>query len=134
MNKQLWTPSYLFFMAGSCGACLSFFYVICDVLQKPFLRKCVSPLVSLGMNAILLFCWHGPAEELLESVYVQPEPIGNARNVAKHGTLIRVLQKDILQGIFQEKRYAMLVYVILKIVAFTIALHIARKRGYFWKI
>ena len=65
---------------------------------------------------------------------MQPEPIGNAPQVGKVGTVISVLQKDILEGIFDEKKYATLVYVLLKIGAFTVALHVARKRNYFWKI
>jgi predicted acyltransferase len=31
MNKQLWSPAYLFFMAGSCGYLLIVFYVIYDL-------------------------------------------------------------------------------------------------------
>jgi hypothetical protein len=30
MNKQLWSPSYLSFMAGCSGCCLCFFYVLFD--------------------------------------------------------------------------------------------------------
>ena len=32
MNKQLWSPSYLFFMAGSCGSLLALFFAVVDAL------------------------------------------------------------------------------------------------------
>lgn len=31
MNKQIWSPSYLFFMTGSCGGVLVAFYTLCDI-------------------------------------------------------------------------------------------------------
>ena len=40
MNKQLWSPSYLFFMTGCCGCCLCIFYLIFDYTkwQPPGMR------------------------------------------------------------------------------------------------
>ena len=31
MNKQLWPPSYLFFMAGACGLLLVALYIVYDL-------------------------------------------------------------------------------------------------------
>ena len=43
MNKQLWSPSYLFFMAGCTGILLSSFYVLMDWVswQPTWTRKAV---------------------------------------------------------------------------------------------
>ena len=34
MNKQLWSVSYVFFMAGSCGAALALVYYLVDVKNE----------------------------------------------------------------------------------------------------
>ena len=34
MNKQLWSASYLFFMAGTCGASLLLAYILVDIKHK----------------------------------------------------------------------------------------------------
>eukprot|EP00949_MAST-11_sp_MAST-11-sp1_P001627 g1627.t1 len=137
MNKQMWTPSYLFFMAGSCGMCLSFFYVLCDVITterpKRIIRAIVSPLVAVGMNAILVFCWHGPAESLLEAVYIRPVAIGDAPPNDKH-TIIDLLRHGILGAMITDLRWVQFVYVMLKIGTFTAVMVYCRKIGYFWKI
>ena len=41
MNKQLWSPSYLFFMAGCTGAFLSLFYILMDFTtwQPKFMQQ-----------------------------------------------------------------------------------------------
>lgn len=42
MNKQLWSPSYLFFMAGACGATLSVALALLDYtdcLPRPLRTK-----------------------------------------------------------------------------------------------
>ena len=59
-------------MAGTCGLSLGLVYAGVDRehrLQKVF-RKVFSPLQFMGMNAILVFFWHGPAEAVLDSVYI----------------------------------------------------------------
>lgn len=33
MNKQLWSPSYLFFMAGACGGLLSVVFALLDYTE-----------------------------------------------------------------------------------------------------
>lgn len=42
MNKQLWSPSYLFFMAGTCGGLLSVVFALLDYtewLPRPLRTK-----------------------------------------------------------------------------------------------
>lgn len=40
LNKQLWSPSYVFLMAGTSGLFLSFFYAIMDFTTwQPFCMK-----------------------------------------------------------------------------------------------
>lgn len=72
INKQLWSFSYLNFMSGACGAALLIVYLMVDVEHKyrSFFRKMFRPLEYMGMNAILVFFWHGTAEAILHSVYV----------------------------------------------------------------
>jgi predicted acyltransferase len=41
VNKQTWSPSYLFMMAGVAGFSLSFFYLIidCQAWQPQFMKR-----------------------------------------------------------------------------------------------
>ena len=52
MNKNLYSISYMLFMAGASGLFLTAFYVVLDVWKvvMPF-----QPLVWMGINAILVF-------------------------------------------------------------------------------
>ena len=63
MNKQTWSPSYLFFMAGSCGYLLIALYVVYDLPANPldpsytpfwrrFLRRFFEPARWVGMNTV----------------------------------------------------------------------------------
>jgi hypothetical protein len=48
MNKQLWSPSYLFFMAGACGGLLSVVFALLDYtewLPRPLRTKWRLPSV-----------------------------------------------------------------------------------------
>jgi heparan-alpha-glucosaminide N-acetyltransferase len=103
MNKQLWSTSYLLFMAGSCGAALTAIYVAIDVRPsadggddsddsdagstervcvrvlrsaQSWLRWLLFPLQAMGMNAILFFFWHGPATTIINAVFLDPETEG----------------------------------------------------------
>ena len=70
MNKQLWSLSYSLFMSGTCGFSLAIVYTCLDVdmpESKPWKQRLqrlgtriFKPLQCMGMNAILVFCWHGP--------------------------------------------------------------------------
>ncbi|PRP89041.1 hypothetical protein PROFUN_02319 [Planoprotostelium fungivorum] len=52
LNKNMYSPSFLFLMAGAAGIVLSLFYIVVDVyqIQKPFM-----PLIWLGSNSIILY-------------------------------------------------------------------------------
>ena len=161
MNKQLWSTSYLCFMAGTCGACLTLVYGLIDAplarsmvaaenrrggppLSSSFSPKwssaikiLLSPLQYMGTNAILIFFWHGTAENVLDVVYWQTPQVGGGYvNVVpgylfgeRDGWFNRVL----LMGIFSPE-FAQLVYVLLKIGCYAVAMWQCYKNGYFWKI
>lgn len=52
MNKNLFSLSYIFFMAGTATACLLLFAAVIDMakIEAPF-----RPLIWLGMNALFVF-------------------------------------------------------------------------------
>lgn len=64
VNKQLWSPSYLFVTAGMCGYCLATMYVIFDLdtLGSPgadavqrLLRTMLTPMRWVGLNTIFIY-------------------------------------------------------------------------------
>ncbi|MBA4218979.1 MAG: DUF1624 domain-containing protein [Proteobacteria bacterium] len=63
INKSLWTPSYVFAMAGWALLILAAFYWLLDASPRPLDRarwaRWAHPLVVLGMNAIALFVLSG---------------------------------------------------------------------------
>lgn len=71
INKSLWTPSYVFAMAG--WACLVFaaFYWLLDAMPQPLARarwaRVLHPLVVFGMNALFLFALSGLVVKLLHA-------------------------------------------------------------------
>ena len=89
MNKQLWSLSYLLFMSGTCGAALLVSYMMVDIDHG--YRKCfkfiLRPLEYMGMNAILVFFWHGTAEAILHSVYITTGSDPLAPNQERHNLL-----------------------------------------------
>jgi len=142
MNKQLWSTSYLLFTAGTCGAALILTYLAVDNVRNgaapPLrVRGCrllLAPLEMMGMNAILVFFWHGTAEALLNAVYVAP-PHAGGRFAARGG-----LEGD--QGwiylhalsFIPDLVVRQIVYVLLKIACFAVATWICYRKRYFWKI
>ena len=75
MNKQTWSPSYLFFMAGSCGYLLIALYVVYDLpsnhpldpsyvpfWMRRFLRRFFEPARWVGMNTIFVYIMAPSAE------------------------------------------------------------------------
>ena len=63
INKSLWTPSYVFAMAGWALLVFASFYWLLDAAPQPLARarwaRLAQPLVVLGMNAIFLFALSG---------------------------------------------------------------------------
>jgi predicted acyltransferase len=72
INKSLWTPSFVFAMAG--WACLVFaaFYWLLDAMPQPLARarwaRVFHPLVVFGMNALFLFVLSGFVAKLLHTI------------------------------------------------------------------
>lgn len=62
INKNLWTPSYVVFMAGFATCIFALFYFIVDV--KGY-KRWATPLIIYGMNAIFVFTLSGVAGRLL---------------------------------------------------------------------
>ena len=148
MNKQLWSLSYSLFMSGTCGFSLAVVYYIVDLdiekqenSLKTKVKRCVSllfkPLQCMGMNAILVFCWHGPAEQLLEFVYITDTNNPLLDNPNKY-TLLSWFQQDVLGSITGDSDLndggTSLLYVTVKLtIYFLVTMHLA-KIGYFWKV
>ena len=146
MNKQLWSTSYLFFMAGSCGACLTLVYGLIDAPAKEgerstpqwskTMKKILAPMQYMGMNAILIFFWHGTAESMLDIVGSQTPQIGGGYKEETPGYLFGEgdgwFNRNVLGWMGPE--LAQLVYVLLKISCFAVAMWYCQRVGYFWKI
>ncbi len=67
INKNLWTSSYVIFMAGFALVCLAMFYWLIDV--KGY-RKWAMPFVMFGVNAIAVFVLSGIVGRLLNLIKV----------------------------------------------------------------
>lgn len=83
INKSLWTPSFVFTMAG--WACLVFavFYWLLDAMPQPLSRarwaRVLHPLVVFGMNALFLFVLSGLVAKLLHTV-----KLADGRSLGRH--------------------------------------------------
>ncbi len=138
MNKQLWTVSYVSFMAGTCGLSLVVVYCCVDIEHKvqKYFRLLFSPLQYMGMNAILVFFWHGPAEAVLDSVYITYGDNQLDPNLKRH-TILDWVKNDVVGNLVDGGASAPLttmIYICLKIVCFLIATWRLYKMKYFWKI
>ena len=69
INKSLWTPSYVFTMAGWALLVFAAFYWLLDAMPQPLARarwaRLLHPLVVFGMNAIFLFALSGLVAKML---------------------------------------------------------------------
>ena len=72
INKSLWTPSYVFAMAGWALLVFAVFYWLLDAMPQPLARqrwaRLFHPLVVFGMNALFLFALSGLVAKLLYTV------------------------------------------------------------------
>ena len=149
MNKQAWTPSYLLFMAGTCGGALLAAYALLDADLAPLasgaggrLRACArrlcAPLEYMGMNSILVFFWHGTASALLNAFYWAPPAVGGGHQWENaHGALCDdegLIYRKLLAAVVADHALRQLVYVLLKIACFMVGTWACFKTGYFWKI
>ena len=69
INKSLWTPSYVVFMAGWANIIFGVFYWLLDAMPLPMARarmaRWAHPLVVFGMNALFIFALSGLVAKLL---------------------------------------------------------------------
>lgn len=69
INKSLWTPSYVVFMAGWANLVFGVFYWLLDAMPLPLARarlaRWAHPLVVFGMNALFIFALSGLVAKLL---------------------------------------------------------------------
>jgi predicted acyltransferase len=70
INKQIWTPSYVFFAAGLALLGLSVLFYISDIL---LVRRPFKPFVWYGMNAITAFVLAGIVARVLSVIQVSPD-------------------------------------------------------------
>ena len=98
------------------------------------------PLQDMGMNAILVFFWHGTASAVLDAVYVAPPghddfSVRKGLCVApKRDNLTGWIKGTLIDSVIADPAAAQLVYVLLKIACFFVATRICARVGYFWKI
>ena len=88
-NKQIWSPSYLFIMAGACGFVLTAFYVLLDwrSWQPKFLSgegfiwkgkhlrptDILRPFVWVGLNTIFIYLM-APSGDVWGDIQVGKDP------------------------------------------------------------
>jgi len=69
INKSLWTPSYVVFMAGWANLVFGVFYWLLDAMPLPLARARIArwahPLVVFGMNALFIFALSGLVAKML---------------------------------------------------------------------
>jgi heparan-alpha-glucosaminide N-acetyltransferase len=122
LNKNLWSTSYMCFMAGVAAILLTFFYVVVDVLGH---RTIFSPLRWMGMNAIFLFAM--AAADVADAViswFYWREPSRN---------FMHLLQVTWLQGWFGFD-WGTFAFVMVKIVFWAIVAGLLYRKKIFFKI
>ncbi len=72
INKNLWTPSYVFAMAGWAQLVFACCYWLLDAMPLPLARarmaRLAKPLLVFGMNALFIFALSGLVAKLLATV------------------------------------------------------------------
>lgn len=75
INKNLWTPSYVFAMAGWAQLVFACCYWLLDAMPLPLARarmaRLAKPLLVFGMNALFIFALSGLVAKLLG--FVKPD-------------------------------------------------------------
>lgn len=83
INKSLWTPSFVFTMAGWACVVFAVFYWLLDAMPQPLARarwaRLFHPLVVFGMNALFLFVLSGLVAKLLHTV-----TLADGRSLGRH--------------------------------------------------
>lgn len=75
INKSLWTPSYVFAMAGWAQLVFGVLYWLLDAMPLPLARarmtRLAQPLLVFGMNALFIFALSGLVAKLLG--FIKPD-------------------------------------------------------------
>lgn len=75
INKSLWTPSFVVFMAGWANVVFGVFYWLLDAMPLPLARARIArwahPLVVFGMNALFLFALSGLVAKMIGVLKLQ---------------------------------------------------------------
>lgn len=83
INKSLWTPAFVFTMAGWACVVFAVFYWLLDAMPQPLARarwaRLFHPLVVFGMNALFLFVLSGLVAKLLHAV-----TLADGRSLGRH--------------------------------------------------
>lgn len=83
INKSLWTPAFVFAMAGWALLVFAAFYWLLDAMPRPLARerwaRWLHPLVVFGMNALFLFALSGLVAKLLYTI-----KLADGRSLGRH--------------------------------------------------
>ncbi|PTT93079.1 hypothetical protein DBR42_00700 [Pelomonas sp. HMWF004] len=83
INKSLWTPSFVFAMAGWALLVFASLYWLLDASPRPLARarwaRWLHPLVVFGMNALFLFALSGLIAKLLYTL-----KLADGRSLGRH--------------------------------------------------
>lgn len=83
INKSLWTPSFVFAMAGWASIVFASLYWLLDAQPQPLSRqrwaRWLQPLVVFGMNALFLFALSGLLAKLLYTL-----KLADGRSLGRH--------------------------------------------------
>lgn len=114
INKSLWTPSYVFAMAGWALLVFAVFYWLLDASPQPLARarwaRLLHPLVVFGMNALFLFALSGLIAKMLYTI-----KLGDGRSLG--ATLYAPLRDSGLAPVNASLLHALLFLLVMYAVA-----------------
>ena len=123
INKSLWTPSYVFAMAGWALLVFAAFYWLLDAMPQPLARarwaRLLHPLVVFGMNAIFLFALSGLLAKALAFI-----KLGDGRSLGA------VLYQPIVDLGLAPQNASLLRAVLFVLVMYAVAWVMYRKRWF----
>lgn len=80
INKNLWSPSFIFVMAGTGNLLLALCYILVDIYQL----WGGAPFLWFGMNPILLYCGHEVLHDFFPFSWRLVDPNSHAKLLALH--------------------------------------------------
>lgn len=149
-NKQLWSLPYLLVTAGSAGAALALLHLLLGGFQQSrevqeqsvmakVSRRVLSPMEMMGMNAIFIFFWHGTAEAIIAAFWWHTPKYDDQHPA--HTSFNEWIRDDVIgwalacdSDNYKCQPQVQLIWVLFKIVCFTVATWICYRKGIFWKV